>query len=207
MLTLNEWKSKAVAEEKRYYKKLISEKAELPENNLAEEARLEYEIENFYELVPVKESIDLTETTQIENGLMEYFDFVPSAFGEEFDIEMEIDLSVMDPSVDLLNKIKQSLFAEDYELEIITEAEAANVVFTRGKGGIEKKKTCPPGTKLAGNKCLPQTGTEKAVNKKKGIVLKRAKRAQGMADKKKAAIKAKITKDRVASKSRNYSGT
>ena len=83
----------------------------------------------------------------------------------------------------------------------------ADVTFTRAGGQISKKKTCKKGFKLKGNKCIPQSGTEKAGNRKLGIKLKRAKKAAGAGAKKKAAIKAKITKKRTAGKSRNFSNT
>ena len=46
MLSLTEFKQKAIAEEKQYYKELISEGKELPECLLAEEAEQEYFIES-----------------------------------------------------------------------------------------------------------------------------------------------------------------
>ena len=206
MLSLTEWKLKTIAEEKQYYKEMLSEGKELPEVFLAEEAYEEYLIETFSQVV-TESVVDLTEEVEIENGLVEYFDFVPSSIGEKYDIEMEVDLTVIDPSIDFFLQLKEALHAEDYDVEYIEEAEKAQVVFSRGSGGIEKKKKCAPGTKLKGNQCIPQAGTEKAQNKKQGIILKKAQRARGAADKKKAAIKAQITKKRVSSKSRNYSGT
>lgn len=206
MLSLTEWKLKTVAEEKQYYKEMLSEGKELPKAFLAEEAYEEYLIETFSQVV-TESVVDLTEEVEIENGLVEYFDFVPSPIGEKYDIEMEVDLTVIDPSVDFFLQLKEALYAEDYDVEYIEEAEKAQVVFSRGSGGIEKKKKCAPGLKLKGNKCVAQAGTEKAQNKKQGIKLKKAQRARGAADKKKAAIKAQITKKRVSSKARNYSGT
>ena len=206
MLSLTEFKLKTIAEEKQYYKEMIAEGKDLPDTVLAEEAAEEYLIETFSQTV-TESVVDLTEEVEIENGLVEYFDFVPSPFGEKYDIEMEVDLTVIDPSVDFLLQLKEALHAEEYDVEYIEEAEKAQVVFSRGSGGIQKKKKCGPGTKLKGNKCIPQTGTDKAMNKKQGIKLKRAQKARGSADMKKAAIKAKITKKRVASKARNYSGT
>lgn len=203
MLSLTEFKNKAIAEEKQYYKNLLSEGKDLPEAFLAEEALQEYLIESFSQTVEVKDSIDLSEEVEIEGGLLEVYDFVPSLFGEKFDIEMEVSEDV---SVETLLALKEHLLAEDYDI-VFSEAERAKVTFSRAGGSIQKKKKCPTGTKLSGNKCIPQTGTEKAGNKKLGIKLKRAKRAQGAAGKKRAAVKAQITKKRVASKSRNFSGT
>ena len=99
-MNLTEFKSRAITEQKNYFKGLLSEGNELPQTELAEEAHAEYLIETFSETVEVLDQIDLTEETVIENGLIEYFDFRPSVFGEKYDIELEIDLSVIDPSVD-----------------------------------------------------------------------------------------------------------
>lgn len=206
-MNLTEFKNKALTEQKDYFKGLLSEGKELPQTQIAEEAFQEYLIETFSERVEVLDQIDLTEETVNENGLIEHFDFVPSVLGEEYDIELEIDLTVIDPSIDFLLALKESLGAKDYDIEFLEEGEKAQVVFSKTNGNIEKKKKCAPGTKLKGNSCVAQTGSEKAINKKQGIVLKKAKRAQGAAVQKKAALKAQITKKRVASKARNYSGT
>jgi len=61
--------------------------------------------------------------------------------------------------------------------------------------------------RLAGNRCLPQTGTQKAKMRRAGIKLKRAKRAMGGGAKKKAALKSKITKRRVKGRSRSLANT
>ena len=61
--------------------------------------------------------------------------------------------------------------------------------------------------RLAGNRCLPQTGTQKAKERRKGIKLKRARRAMGGGAKKKAALKGKITKRRVKTRSRSLANT
>lgn len=205
MLSLTEFKLKVIKEEKTRFKTMASQGLDLPETFLAEEAFKEFLIESFSESVHVEDDIDLTEEVDLENGLFEYFDFIPSQYSEKYDVELEVDLDVIDPSIEFLNSLKEALFAEDYD--VIVESEKANVVFSRAGGEITKKKKCGPGMKLKGNKCIAQTGGEKADNRKQGIVLKRAKRAQGSAVKKKAAIKATITKKRVASKSRNFSGT
>ena len=206
MLSLTEWKLKTIAEEKQYYKEMLSKGEVPPETSLAEEAFEEFLIESFSQSVD-EDEIDFSVETEIENGLLEYYDFVPHLFGEKYDIEMEVDLSVIDPSIDFFNSLKESMNAEDYDVEYFEEAEKAQVVFNRSSGGIQKKKKCPPKTKLKGNRCVPQSGTEKALNKRQGIKLKKAQRARGAASKKRAAVKAKITKKRVSSKSRNYSGT
>lgn len=206
-MNLTEFKNKALTEQKDYFKNLLSEGKEIPQTQIAEEAFEEHLIETFSERVEVLDQIDLTEETIIENALIEHFDFVPSVLGEEYDVEVEVDLNVIDPSIDFLLALKESLGAKDYDVEFLEENEKAKVVFSRTKGSIQKKKKCPPKHKLKGNRCVPQTGSEKATNKKQGIVLKRAKRAQGAASKKRAAVKAQITKKRVATKARNYSGT
>ena len=83
----------------------------------------------------------------------------------------------------------------------------AKVVFKRAKGEVKKKKICGPGMRLAGNRCLPQTGTQKAKMRRVGIKLKRAKRAMGGGAKKKAALRGKITKRRVKGRSRSLANT
>ena len=83
----------------------------------------------------------------------------------------------------------------------------AKVVFKRAKGEVKKKKICGPGMRLAGNRCLPQTGTQKAKMRRVGIKLKRAKRAMGAGAKKKAALRGKITKRRVKGRSRSIANT
>ena len=83
----------------------------------------------------------------------------------------------------------------------------ARVIFRRSKGRITKRKRCPRGTRLQGNRCRPQTGTQKARLRRTGIKLKRAKRAMGAGKKKLAALKSRITKKRVKTRSRNYAGT
>ena len=83
----------------------------------------------------------------------------------------------------------------------------AKVIFKRAKGEVKKKKICGPGMRLAGNRCLPQTGTQKAKMRRVGIKLKRAKRAMGGGAKKKAALKSKITKRRVKGRSRSLANT
>jgi hypothetical protein len=106
-----------------------------------------------------------------------------------------------------LGQMRDLFMAEDYEVEVIEESKRANIVFKRSKGKIIKKKKCGKGMRLVGNRCLPQTGGQKAKERVKGIKLKRAKRAMGSGKKKKAAIKAKITKRRVQGRARHFGNT
>lgn len=143
-----------------------------------------------------------------------YLDFVPSEDGDEMDLEYGVeDRTGYHDGIKTYLAMKDALFAEDYEVyedithdengnEIINER-AANVIFRRSKGKIIKKKKCPPGMKLSGRRCLPQTGTQKAAMKKLGIKLKRAKKAMGSAAKRKAARIAKITKKRIKGRNRS----
>lgn len=143
-----------------------------------------------------------------------YLDFVPSEEGDEMDLVYGVeDRTGYHDGIQTYLAMKDALFAEDYEVheEITIDEEgnehinerAANVIFRRAKGQIIKKKKCPPGMKLAGRRCLPQTGTQKAAMKKLGIKLKRAKKAMGSAAKKKAARIAKITKRRIKGRNRS----
>tara|TARA_R110002153_G_scaffold29711_9_gene91155 strand:+ start:9954 stop:10679 length:726 start_codon:yes stop_codon:yes gene_type:complete len=143
-----------------------------------------------------------------------YLDFVPMEDGDEMDLHYGIeDRSAYHDGIKTYLAMKDALFAEDYEVyenidfdekgnEIITEG-AAQVIFKRTKGKIIKKKKCGPGMRLAGRRCLPQTGTQKASMKKLGITLKRAKKAMGSAAKRKAARIAKITKKRIKGRNRS----
>lgn len=185
-----------------------------------EEMRQESLIESFEEVVEFNEEIEL-DNSLIENhtDVQEQLDFVPNEEGTVMDLVFEFDLSLMDPSVKSLNALKDVLFAEDYEMEIIREEECedddkdsvsegrAKVIFKRSKGEVKKKKICGPGMRLAGNRCIPQTGTQKAKERRKGIKLKRAKKAMGSGKKKKAALRGKITKRRVKGRSRALGNT
>ena len=201
MLSLTEWKKKALTEQKTYYKGMLSEGLELPETEVAEEAAQEYMIESFSESVDFEE-IDMTTEVVREDNLVEYLDFVPSVLGEETDLVLEFRKL---PTFSTLASLKETLFASDYD--VIEEAEQAKVVFSKAKGGVQKKLRCAPGTMLKGKKCIPQTGAAKAKNKKLGIKIAKAKKSQGAAGKKRAAVKAQITKKRVSGKARNLSGT
>ena len=193
-----------------------------------EEMRQEALIESFEEVVEFEEEFDL-DTPLIENhtSIQELYDFVPNEDGTVMDLVFEFDLSMMDPSVKSLNALKDVLFAEDYEMEIVHEKHCdvcdsdpcecddkdsvsegrAKVIFKRSKGEVKKKKICGPGMRLAGNRCIPQTGTQKAKERRKGIKLKRAKKAMGSGKKKKAALRGKITKRRVKGRSRALGNT
>lgn len=157
-----------------------------------------------------------------------YYDFIPDEFGELMDVEFEIDgmSDHYDDGVNNYLKIKDAMFADSFDLvdqdlpenaddplehgmTTFDEAQPgrARVIFRRAKGRITKRKRCPKGTRLQGNRCIPQTGTQKARLRRTGIKLKRAKRAMGAGKKKLAALKSRITKKRVKTRSRNYAGT
>lgn len=216
MATLLEWKNLKKIEESQKVKTQIREGNEdvtsliLTEEEI-ELCKEEIVIEDYSEIVEFTD-IDLEEETiDEETKIHQIYEFVPNALGRELDVVCEMDMEVFEQAIysTNMNRIKELFFAEDYEFEIIGEAgdRTAKVVFKRAKGEISKKKVCGPGMKLKGKKCIPQTGTQKAKEKKKGIKLKRAKRAMGGGAKKKAAIQAKITKRRTQSKARNFSGT
>lgn len=143
-----------------------------------------------------------------------YLDFVPMEDGDEMDLQYGIeDRTGYHDGIKTYIAMKDALFAEEYEMyedlnidedgnESIKEG-AAQVIFRRAKGKIIKKKKCGPGMRLAGRRCLPQTGTQKASMKKLGIKLKRAKKAMGSAAKRKAARIAKITKKRIKGRNRS----
>lgn len=180
-----------------------------------EEIRQEVVIESFEEVVEFTEELDL-DFNLIENfsDVQEVLDFVPNEDGTTMDLVFEMDLSLVDPSINGLNKLKEHLFAEDYEMEIIDEEDLeekkegrAKVIFKRAKGEVKKKKICGPGMRLAGNRCIPQTGSQKSKERRKGIKLKRAKKAMGTGAKKKASLRGKITKRRVKGRSRSYGNT
>ena len=157
-----------------------------------------------------------------------FYDFIPDEFGVLMDVEFEIDgmRDHYDDGVNNYLKIKDAMFADSFDLvnqdlpenaddplehgmTTFDEAQPgrARVIFRRAKGRITKRKRCPKGTRLQGNRCIPQTGTQKARLRRTGIKLKRAKRAMGAGKKKLAALKSRITKKRVKTRSRNYAGT
>lgn len=181
-----------------------------------EEMRQEALIESFDEVVEFEDEFEF-DTSLIENhtSVQETYDFAPNEDGTVMDLVFEFDLSMIDPSVKSLGALKDVLFAEDYEMEVIHSEEddetitenRAKVIFKRAKGEVKKKKICGPGMRLAGNRCIPQTGTQKAKERRKGIKLKRAKKAMGSGKKKKAALRGKITKRRVKGRSRALGNT
>lgn len=211
-MQLNEWKQ-LVLENKRN-----QIKATLTEGNNVSEELLEFfteeevaeiieevEIESFCEEVDFDGEIELTEETEGGEELQEILEFVVDQNGSEMDVELEIDTTVYDLNEQVLNQIKEVFFAEAYE--VIFEAPGrARVVFKRAAGKITKKKKCGKGMSLKGNRCVPQTGSKKAKNRVRGIKIKRAKKAMGAGKKRKAALKAKITKKRVKQRARNYAG-
>lgn len=198
-----------------------------------EEMKQEVEIEKFDETVEFEGEFNL-DIKLIENHseVQEMYDFAPDEEGSIMDVELEFDLDEVNLNTTNLMSLKELFFAEDYEVTIIQEDEdeedesleeaeknppggkkakgkagRAKVIFKRAKGNIKKKKICGPGMRLAGNRCLPQTGTQKAKMRRVGIKLKRAKKAMGKGAKKKAAIKSKITKRRVKGRSRSLANT
>ena len=154
----------------------------------------------------------------------EFYDFIPNEYGEMMDLEFELyDASFEDEGVSAYLKIKDAIFADDYDyfepelsettdslengVTAMGEVGPAKVVFRRAKGSIVKRKRCKAGSRLKGNRCVAQTGAMKAKNRRKGIKLKRAFKAMGSGAKKRAAVKRRITQRRVKGRSRNYSNT
>lgn len=172
-----------------------------------QEVKDEVEIEDFAEIVEDFEEISLDDDDLFEStDLQEAFEFLPNSDGTLMDIEAEVDLEIADLDESTLEKICGLLFAEEAEIEMIDETRA-KIVFKRSKGEVVKKKKCGKGMRLVGNRCLPQTGTQKSKERRKGIKLKRAFKAMGAGKKKKAQIKKKITKRRIAGRARNLANT
>jgi len=209
-MNLFEWKEKTFEDLKENAKLKLrndEEGIEFFTEEQLEQFREEIEIEDFSEIVNFEEEFDFEQTfVDPETLVTEVFDFEPNKYGEKMDLFFEVDLSVYEPSFTALGQIRDSLFAEDYEFEVVDEGKMAKVVFKRSGGTISKKKVCGPGMRLVGKRCLPQAGSQKSKERVKGIKLKRAKKAMGAGLKKKAAIKAKITKKRVKGRTRNFSG-
>lgn len=214
MTTINveEFKKHLVESERQLVKDQYISEGTVPAETFMSEEQIqevidEIEIEQFEEEVEFEGEINLEEVFICEDtGVETHLDFVPMVEGNWMDIEMEILEDYLDE--ESLEKIMETLYADDYE--ILSEAgsnKGAKVVFRRAKGKISKMKKCGKGFRLKGNRCIPQTGGQKAANRMKGIRLKRAKRAMGMGKKKRAALKAKITKKRIKTRARNYSGT
>ena len=211
-MNLFEWKEKNRSEARTKIKEVLREGGTVDSANsfLSEEeinqCHEEVAVEDFGEIMNDWTDLDLNETSDLEHGLMEYYDFEPNPHAEKMDLEIEIDLDIHEANLVNLGSIRDYVLAEDYSVELI-EGNRAKVVFQRAGGTISKKKKCAAGMRLVGNRCVPQSGSQKSKMKQQGIKLKRAKRAMGAGAKKKAAIKARTTKKRVSSRSRNYSGT
>jgi len=213
-MNLNEWFSiKKESAALKFKESLAEDYDNATCNILTEEeqelCREEFMIESYAEVVEDFEELDMTAVSVCEDTqINEIYDFMPSEMGSVMDLEFEFDMEVCEQlQFDTLVRLKEMLNAESYDIEELPEAQKAKVVFNRSKGNITKKKVCGKGMKLKGNKCIPQTGTQKAKERKKGIVLKRAKRAMGSGAKKKAAIQSRITKKRTSGRSRNFSQT
>lgn len=208
-MNLNQWKTMELQRQRNLIKSALREGVEFTastvfSNEQIEEIKEELQVEMFYEQVYVEDEIELTEATDEEGLVQEVTEFDPDPLGESYDVEIEIDTDLYNIDESTLEAIQGVMFAEGFV--VIDEASKAKVVFTRSKGKISKKKKCGKGMTLKGNKCIPQTGAAKAKNRMLGIKIKRAKKAVGGGAKKKAALKAKITKKRVQSRARNFSG-
>ena len=212
-MNLFEWKQKNTESIRDELKEKIREGFEYNSHFLFSEEDLkeihdEVLIEDFDELIEFDGEIDLDiDLLEDVTTPQELLEFTPDELSEAMDLEIEVDMSLYEMDFVTLGKIRDQLFAEDYDVEVDEANNKAKVVFKRAKGGISKRKTCGPKMRLKGNKCIPQTGTQKSKERKKGIKLKRAKKASGAGVKKRAAIKAKITKRRVSGRSRSYSNT
>lgn len=212
-MNLFEWKQKNTESIREDLKNQIREGLDVKSHFLFSEEDLkeikdEILIEDFEELIEFDDEIDLDiELLEDVSTPQELLEFYPDELAEAMDLEIEFDYSIHEMDFITLGKIRDTLFAEDYEVVIDEANNKAKVVFKRSKGGISKKKVCGPGMRLKGNKCLPQGGTQKSKERRKGIKLKRAKKASGAGVKKRAAIKAKITKRRVSGRSRSLSNT
>lgn len=211
MLNLFEWKQEKTDNFREQVKNQIREGFDVESHFLfsqdqIDEIKEEILIEDSYEVVEDFNELSLEEEFE-GTELMEVYEFKPSEDGQRMDIEVEIDLNLYEMDLMKLGKMRDLFFAEDYEVEVIEESTKAKIVFKRSKGKIVKKKKCGKGMRLVGNRCLPQSGSQKSKERVKGIKLKRAKRAMGAGAKKKAAIKSKITKKRVKGRHRNLAGT
>lgn len=242
-MNLNEWKKTKLDFHREEAKKALRE--DLPVSEFLNEEQIaeiksEIEIEDYQETVYFEESIDLSEfETDLNDADCDcpddeddcdcpevYYDFIPDEYGEMMDLEFELyDSSFEDDGVEQYLKIKDAIFADDFEMvpgaeleenaddplthgmHAVGEAGRAKVIFRRSKGTIVKRKRCPKGTRIAGTRCVPQTGTMKAKNRRKGIKLKRAMKRIGAGAKKRANIRRKITKRRVQGRARNYANT
>lgn len=212
-MQLSEWKQEKAYEFRLKLKEQIREGVEVSDHFLfdayeIQEIMEEVEIEDFSEIYEDFEEVCLDEDELTESfELQEAFEFVPKSDGSYMDIEMEIDTSRFEMTEENLDKIAGLFFCEEYEVEELEEGHAAKIIFKRSKGEVIKKKKCAKGMRLVGNKCLPQTGTQKSQERRRGIKLKRAFKAMGAGKKKKAQIKKKITNRRVKGRARNLANT
>ena len=213
MTTLFEWKQTNLESMREDLKDQIREGFDIESHFLFSEKDIaeikeEIFIEDFVEDIEFDDEIDLDiELLEDINTPQEILEFVPDELAERMDLEMEVDLELYEMDFVTLGKIRDHLFAEDYEVHVDESKNRAKVVFKRAGGKIAKKKKCGPGMRLKGNRCIPQGGTQKSKERRKGIKLKRAKKAMGGGKKKRAAIRARITKKRVKGKSRSFAGT
>lgn len=226
MLTLSSWKKNITEYFETDVKKMFAENIPMEEimeqHPIFSEEQLaeyydEFLIENDVEIVEIYDADSLSPEDDCgcapdDHDCLcpqEYYEFVPSDEGEEYDLEYEYDGMELpsDDAIDQWTMIKDKMFAEGLllgDIELITENKQAKVIFKRAKGTIVKKKRCQPGFKLKGRKCIKQTGTQRATNRRLGIKLKRAKKALGVGKKKRAALKAKITKRKTKGRARTF---
>lgn len=213
MLNLFEWKQEKIETFREQVKDQIREGFDVHTHFLFSEEQIleikeEIEIENFSELFEDFEEVSLDEEELEANGhVHEAFDFVPNENGSVMDIEIEVDTSITEVTEQFLETLCGVLFAEEADIEFIEESLRAKIIFRRSKGEVFKKKKCAKGMRLVGNRCIPQTGTQKSKERRRGIKLKRAFKAMGAGKKKKAQIKKKITSRRVSGRARNLANT
>ena len=210
-MNLFEFKQEKTETFRNHLKEQIREGLDLDKHFLftsdeIKEIKEEILIEDSYEIVEDFEELILGEEFEgVE--LMEYYDFIPEENGQAMNIEVEIDLDLYEMDFAKISKMKDLFFAEEFEVEVLEESTKAKIVFKRSKGKVTKKKKCGKGMRLVGNRCLPQTGSQKSKERRKGIKLKRAFKAMGAGKKKKAKLKGKITSKRVKGRSRNLANT
>ena len=212
-MNLREWKDITIEHQRNLLKDALREGVVVTSHTLfteedIQEIKEEIQIEQFSEEVNVEDGdeVELTDAEDEESDeVQEVTEFDPSELGETFDVEVEFDTDLFEITDSKMEQIKELFFAESFV--VIEESPSkAKVVFSRSKGKITKRKKCGKGMRLKGNRCIPQSGTQKAKSRMTGIKIKRAKKALGSKNKK-AALKARITKKRVSGRSRNYSGT
>ena len=171
-MDLREWKRKTEDSIKENAKINLREGMDYDQALFDEDELLdEIIVENYKDIVEDFEEIDLIDYDDLQENVdepQEVVEFNPVEFGEEMDIEAEVDLNTTVMNSASLGKIRDLLFAEDYEVEFFDEANRAKVVFKRAQGEISKMKKCGKGMKLSGNRCVPQTGTQKSKERVKG---------------------------------------